>query len=308
MNNNTLIGNQQCFSLFLLSDIYNVILNVVRISMAILNVLWFILILRMKEFRSRKMVFLHNLNIIGLVYCINGIANYFYFTCTVLDELHCAIQGYGIWITNTLSNYGIIALAIYRLHFICAIDLNRKLSLKFIVTSLTIIWLLPFIFTFIQLYAFQTRFSFIKVYFICIMEAKNNYYAYAYFVAINVLLPNLVIIVTYLILTNKPNNKIAPGSSSTGVRIARKNIRAQIFKFQVIVYVVCFEINCIANVLIYHHSVLMVPILSDQALAIVRILKWLHIICPIVMFYSNTLMIKKYKEIFTRIKLKLFEC
>lgn len=283
-----------CKPLLLLTSFSNVSINVTRFTLTALLTIWLIIVILTKEFHSRKMVFMHNLNFIGLCNCATGISFLFYSTCTVLDEVTCAIQSCLVIFASTISGYGIAALAIYRLYLMFSFSINVKLSFKTISISIVLIWGLPIIFTTLQIFAFKTKFYYLPVYNFCKINAKDDYSAYFFYIIVHITLPNLIIISCYIVLFKTSKNKIGSLHSSSR-RLVPK------MKIQVIIYILIFECNCIANLFIYHQTIFLHPIVSDEILALLRVVRWLHLLHPLYIFYSHPILIKNYKKLLSKI-------
>lgn len=109
---------KQCLPIILIPSFSNISINIIRFTMTIFYLMWLISLILFKDFRNRKMIYLHNLNLIGLFNCAVGISFLFFTTCTVLDVQTCTAQSYLVFLSSTLSGYGIAALAIYRLYLL----------------------------------------------------------------------------------------------------------------------------------------------------------------------------------------------
>ena len=139
MDNFTLVNlTKECLPILLDPTPVDQLLNLLRITVIVLVSLWCILIIAIKEFRVRPMIFMHNLNVICLAHCILEISRIVYTSCTVLQGFQCFLQAYVKSFLSLLSGYGISALALYRLYLIKTVEKNKKLSYKQIFVSFAI--------------------------------------------------------------------------------------------------------------------------------------------------------------------------
>ena len=109
---------EKCFLILLQPSLTDKILNTLKMTIFIMNFLWCILVVVIKDFRTRQMIFLHNLNLICFANNLVSMSGFFYTNCTLLSDLSCFLQAYANILTSLLSGYGISALAIYRLFLI----------------------------------------------------------------------------------------------------------------------------------------------------------------------------------------------
>jgi hypothetical protein len=75
---------------------------------------------------------------------------------------------------------------------------------------------------------------------------------------------------------------------------------------QLIIYVLMFELNCATNIIVFYHSVLMRPIISDEMLQLLKIFRWFHHFSPLALLYLHPVMLKKYRSIKKRKQASFF--
>ena len=270
-SNQTANRRPNCVSLFLLSDSLNISLTVVRLSVAIFYIVWILFAIKIKEFHTKNMVYLYNLNAMGIVYCLIGLSSYLYTTCTVFDEATCAYSSFSSIFTSHMTGYGLSALTLFRLACFYKTDLKNKMNTKIIIITLALIWTLPTVFTFIQIFSFEAKSYFVKVLSICFLDSRSDW-SFIFYAFANAILPNFVIIVAYLgtFLKMKRIKRIRGNSSN------QKPISPPRITIQLIVYVLLFELNCVSNLLGFYQAFMFRPIFPQEYLTVIRILKWLQ--------------------------------
>ena len=94
MRNNTHNSTTKidCVIFLLSTDTTSILLNILRMSVLILYLGWFIIIISFKDFRNKNMAFLYNLNIVSLIKAIYGFYLSLINNCYEPDNVFCYIS------------------------------------------------------------------------------------------------------------------------------------------------------------------------------------------------------------------------
>ena len=255
-----------CISVLFATDAYTVALNVIRILVSFFYVLWLILVFTIKEFRVKQMAFLHNLNLIGILYCITGLSYLFYTNCTELSDFICNIQAFNSMFVTVLSGYGLAALALYRLSCHCTPKLSTILSCTWLTISIGSVWILSIIFSLIQAFAFGKPLRYIKAYKLCLADSSKDIIPYLFFVTVVLILPNIVIIIAYIVSVRKTRQRKGKARIKTQTHSLRITV-------QLVVYIIAYELNCILTVITFYQQIMMVSIMPADFVQLTRILR-----------------------------------
>ena len=290
MNASNTSNSTVCVSQSFFSDPFNTFLVMLRILITVLYIGWFLLALKFKDFHTRKMSYIYNLNIIGLFNCIIAVFFLLSDNCAVLSKDVCVFQSFTSIFSANLSGYGLAALALYRLSCFYVTSLKNNISIKWLVVGISLSWILPILFTSIQLFVFDTNFYFSYLIFVCFMESKSMP-SFIFFTITNTVLPNMVIIIAYIwwsLRMRRLQSTIRSKGSSPRITI------------QLIFYIIMFELNCISNIIIFYQTILMRPLVSFQVLQYLRVFRWLHHFSPLALLYFTTALMNRLKKCFLR--------
>lgn len=286
-------SEKSCSSTFFFTDPFHVILTVIRFSVGFLYILWIILATRIKEFHSKQMAFLYNLNLTGILYCMVGFSNFFHTNCSSSTKTMCIFIAFYSIYNGLLTGYSISAMALYRLCCVCILNLRKRLRIKHVIISIASIWLLTFIFTLKQFYWFNTtKIYFSQQYFFCLLDSSASFSSFIFFIFISIVVPNIVIFAAYIYSIYRV--KQLKLHLKRSVQLSPPRIT-----FQLLIYIILFEISCISDILLFYQAVLLRPLFSDEftALNTLRICKWLHHISPLALLYTHPILLKKYRKI-----------
>lgn len=288
---NTSIDSVKCVTTILfLTDIYNLSIYAFRIASLLLNIVWFIAAVTTKEFHNIQMAYLFNLNVIGMVYCFIALGGFFINTCQTINR---SIAYYtslnGIFIA-TLSGYGLSGFAIHRLSCHYVAEIKTVFTPMLIIGSIALIWILPAVFSIIQLFAFETNAHYVETYHFWLIDTSKSVYSFHFFAFTNTILPNLVIISACVLLARKLKSRFQRRKCNR--RAVRERPR---IIMQLAFYVILFELSCFANLVIYYQVFYGRNIVSANTLKIMLIFKWLHLFCPFFLLFSHPALVKKLK-------------
>jgi hypothetical protein len=255
--------------------------------------MWLALAIKLKEFHSKKLAFLNNLNAIGLYYCLSNAWLLFLTTCDTHSEAVCSMQALNFIYMANLSGYGLAALALYRLTCVCIVDLATKLNRVNVTLSIALIWLIPFVMSLIQCFAFKAKFYFAQVVNACAIDSSESVWSFVYFALTNAVLPNLVVLTAYFVGHYKMRALKQRANAKKPVNPPRTTI-------QLLLYILMFELHCGANLILFYQVVLMRPIVPDHIVGLMRLFKWFHHFSPIALLYLHPLLIKQFRCLVSR--------
>lgn len=288
--NSTNTIDMKCIATFYFSDPFSILLTVLRILISILYVGWFIFALIFKDFRNKSLIFLHNLNVIGLYNCVIGVALLFTNTCDVYSQFGCLSQSFNLYYSSILSGYGLAALALHRLLCVSFYDLEKKLSLKILSMIISLIWLIPLAFILILFFSFNSKIYYIKTLSSCLFDASSTIWSFIYLVFILGILPNFAVLTAYIWSHIKLSRLKQRANSNRSMSTPRITI-------QLVLYIFFYEINCVALLLVYYQTMMLRPLIPNEILPILRSLRWFHQFSPLALLYFHPVMLKKYRQL-----------
>lgn len=292
-NNNT-ICNMKNFS----NDLYDVILNIFRFSVFFLYIIWVLIAIIVKKFHRKQMVFLINLCAVGIFYCLSGFSTFFREPCVVPDLLECHVSlGIALYCIYYIA-FPLSTVALHRMASTYFTDIDTRLKYNHILIVLLVIWLFPLMLTIAHMYAFKSKIFFSHLFHICVYDSFGSIEALIVYTVFCVILPNLIIIISYifvLLRLYKIKKRVKTFSSEFSLEPPRITI-------QLVIYILTFEISCIANFILIYQTTLVGILVSDDLLKILRILRWLHHVCPLGLLYFHSELLKIYKNLIQKIR------
>ena len=258
----------ECVPTWPVSNPFSIILNIIRATVALLYLISFLLLIKIKQFHDKRLAFLHNLNAIGLFYFGQAISVIFTTTCSNYTDAYCAFQAICVLLGTPLSGYGLTALAIFRLTCVYLLNLEKKLTGKVVFISLFSIWFIAIVISAIQILAVETRFYFVSSIPVCLFDSSKQFHSFTFFAITNVVIPNVGVIAIYLatLFKLKRINRALSASSKSKPRPVRITV-------QLIVYIIMFEFNCLANLAVFYQIILLGPFLPEDLMTLMRIIK-----------------------------------
>lgn len=294
MNNSANISSD-CRTLMLNSaDFYDQLLNVLRVTILTLYLIWIVIVLRIKELRKRNMVFLYNLDATGLAYSIYGVSNMFTFICTEPPPHVCFIQVFGNIMIGYMPSYSMSAVALHRVASVYLRNLNRQMTKNTIIVALSLVWLLPITYTLLHIYCFDMRIYYIKEYSQCGMDFTPSIVSIIFYSTVGIFIPNVVIFSAYVLVYVKIKYSKAVSNS-------RQNLQPMRLTLQLIIYIIMYELNNISILIQLCQVSYFKPIVSVEVLQLIRIFKWLHHFSCLGLLYLHPVLLKKYKSFILRL-------
>ncbi|CAF1001316.1 unnamed protein product [Brachionus calyciflorus] len=211
----------------------------IRMISLIIHIIYFIILLKVKNLQTRTYIYMHHVNFISLFYILHYVV-YFNNRTVILDHssriIHILCETSEIvWgVQKLLRTYSILLLAFYRYLAVYNQNLYRKLNKTpiFIFTSIAITWIFSLAFT----YVFKIVFSSTHSKYFCSPGYSNIILnIIIYFVLVNLIcniLPIVLILLIYIRITDKLQLnkkklgvKIEPYSSDPQQKLKQKEIK-----------------------------------------------------------------------------------
>ena len=178
-----------------------------RIVALVIHLVYVLFIIYFKEFQSRKMLFLHNVNIISMIFCIHYV---FYignksFTNAEVNAVLCYISEL-LWINlKYLRLYSLLLLAAYRYLSVFHIQLHRKFSSSLFLMSMSVgtVWMFSLVMSFALKYIFNTTYSLRYCYEGFSENWLNSVLFFIFLIATSYIIPTVIVIVLYKKIINK---------------------------------------------------------------------------------------------------------
>jgi len=235
------------------------------------------------------MVFIYNLNIIGLFNCVVAFLFLLSPTCDV-PYVNCLIQAFVTIYTTILSSYGISSLVLYRLACICYMDIKKRLTMCWIIICLSLVWLLPAFVVALEIFGFGAKIYFVSVLFVCLMDSSKNFIPFYIDIFFNSVLPNFLVLGGYFFSVYKIK-RIKESAS------VQKSLSPPKVTIQLIVYIIFFEMNCVASSIIYYQTILLQRVFPNEFIQSLRLFRWLNHFSPLALLYFHPVMMKKFKSL-----------
>ena len=281
-----------CFHRVFEGSVPSIIINAFRAIAFFSYLILFINLFMIKEIRSKQMMCILNLNLISVVFFIYQFVLYYQANCMMLDDIQCIIQAFLNYYNSILSSYGLCALTIYRLLCYTVLNLKKKLTLKVVIYSMAAVWILPFIFTIIQMFAFETSFTMAQDFNTCFTNMSQTYSALIFYVFYSMILPNAIIVTTFIIVLKKQTalthslNSQLPNNSNRRLR------QSKLFNTQLTIYILLFELSVVLHIVIYVH-IGFKSFLSENMILISKFLLELRQFCPLALLISHKAVLQK---------------
>lgn len=273
------------------TDFFNLTISSFKILSFLLNIVWLIVTLTIKEFHNIQLTFLYNLNAIGMLHCAIGFGSFFFKTCQTINKTMCYFHSFNELFIATLPGYGISGFVIHRLACYTNIEIKNVFNRCVIISSIALIWSLPALFTLIQLFAFETSVNQFKTYNVCLIDSSKSDYSFYFFAIVNTLLPNFVIISACLLIARKVSHRLKRRKRCRNLITERPKLTLLL-----LIYVLMFELSCVSNLVLFGQIVNKREIVSNELIQVMRILKWLHHFCPIFLLFNHPVLVEKYKK------------
>lgn len=290
--NNTTNASESCYLALFSTDPLIMSLNIIKFVIFFLYIIWIIISLKIKEFHSKQMFFLYNLNFVGIFYLIYGLSITFYFTCYTPSKEMCFIQAIINMHIMYLNGYSIAALALHRLFCLYFVNLKSILTIRVMIISALILWNIPTVFAMVHLFVFKFV-IYTGIYTqsgLCLFIIGDQPYVQYFFVIFGILVPNMIIITAYALAYFKIKSQAV-------LLQTRNDLHPPRLTLQIIIHVIMFEIDLVSSFLFLNLTATAQPF---SFLPVFRILKWLIHFSPLAMMYFHPALIKKYKAFFVK--------
>lgn len=292
------ISNQTCVIEFFSPNPWTIVLNVIRVSVAFLYLFWLILVILMKNLQRRGMVYLYNLAFNGLFYASIGLYYSTWSSCDQLSLSICYLSTFFTTYTAYYSGYALAALILHRLLCITHSKWTSNLSNLTIAITIALVWIIPTLCALIEMFAFSKSISYKPKAQVCSNEYYSFYAIISFFGVSGIFIPSAVIVSAYLTSVFQLR-RLAKKTSN------RRKIEPPRITIQIVVYIVLYIITCLTNLLASFPLNFPGEIVPLKYLGLffnsVRLLKWVHHICPLGLMYFNADLLREYKKLFSRI-------
>ena len=181
----------------------------VRVISLLVHIFYFLFIFKIKEFQSRQMIYLHNVNLVGLIYSIQYAAFITNQTASLgdpwLNDLICLMVSMIWMILKYARMYSLLLLAAFRYTSVYKIKFHREFtrSLFKMIMSIVFTWVFSLVISLILKYSFNTSYSV----FYCFEGYSNDPDITKAFLGVNIILsigvPMLLIIYLYIRILQK---------------------------------------------------------------------------------------------------------
>lgn len=290
----------KCIYYLYSTDPFDIALNVFRILIPSLYILWLLFAFCFKEMRNRQMAFLINLNAVGLMYSSTGIVFFFHDTCSIPTVQVCIAMSAIALFIYYYSGYAISALAMHRMLCCYLINIKTQLKCGAITIALMITWLLPLSLACIHQFGFKSITYYSKKEVLCLYDPQGDVSSIIFLSIFSALVPNILILTSYIMLVLKLRQMSMKLKSSN--RTSLTSLEPPRITIQLIIYIISFEFNCITNIIDVYRYTLVDQITSREASRWFRIFRWVQHICPLGLLYFHPVLIRKYKSFYRRLR------
>jgi hypothetical protein len=295
MNTTSDATQSGCYLMLFTKDPIVMALNVIKFVALLLYLVWIIISFKVKEFHSRHMILLYNLNAVGIFYLAYGLTFTFYSSCFVPTQAICLIQAILNFFTAYNNGYAIAAVAVHRMVFVYFVDIQRFLTIPVLMTIVFSLWILPLCFTSVHLLVFKYVYftGFASKSGLCLIRIPNQTHFLAFFGVFGFIIPNALIICGYILSYIKLKSR-ARASNST------KMVQSRRLTIQIVLHVIMYEIDLASSLFLFNIAPQgQLPVFAN-ILPIFRIFKWFNNFSPLCMMYFHPVMIQKFKELFNK--------
>jgi hypothetical protein len=283
-----------CLSFFYKQDFYNVLLNILRISVFLLYFAWILIFIRFKELHSHQMVLMLNLSVMGIFYCLTGILAFFLTPCDQMSVNNCIILVILSLLRYYYASYSMSALSIHRLGTILVPNRTKMLKVFNICIVITVVWIIPLCLAIIQVCIFENKIYFDSKIADCVYDSSSDISGFMFFFVSGYIVPNLVIIAFDVYEIKKTKESMTAIGRNDYYRESLKTI------IQLRVLFFMYQISCISNLFILYLSSYLLT--QNQLMPLFDILRWLFHVSPIGLLYSHPILIKKYNKLWNIVK------
>jgi hypothetical protein len=241
---------------------YNTAIDLMRIVLLLFYLIWIIIAFKIKEFHKRQMIFVYNLVVVGIFHCLTGLWPRLWSTCYTPTQLICVLIQWTILYGCYYSGYAIGGLILYRLACILYLQNITQIKLAPLLMLVSLTWLIPFILSLINLFAFDHNIYYHRFYGSCFLNTFNGYKSFCFFLIFANLLPIIIISVVYFYVYHKLNLLTNSNRRKEPLRIT----------IQMIILILFYIASCIASLLAYY------PCFAENSKPIV--IHWLRMAVP----------------------------
>ena len=215
----------------IIDSVANYFDNVMRVIAVIIHLVYFGFIIHLKDFRIRQMIYLHNVNFVGFVYCLHYLCYISSqsptFSDQLINDILCWFSSM-LWLSlKYLRMYSLLLLAFYRYIAVFHITFHRTFTKNLcrMILGIVFVWIFSISISLIIKYAFKTKYSI----FYCFEGNSDDMNIVIGFLVVNnftaIIIPMLLIIYVYIRimlkvreLTSKLSGQESNSSNSLSIR------------------------------------------------------------------------------------------
>jgi len=175
-----------------------------RVIAVIIHLVYFGFIIHLKDFRIRQMIYLHNVNFVGFVYCLHYLCYISSqsptFSDQLINDILCWFSSM-LWLSlKYLRMYSLLLLAFYRYIAVFHITFHRTFTKNLcrMILGIVFVWIFSISISLIIKYAFKTKYSI----FYCFEGNSDDMNIVIGFLVVNnltaIIIPMLLIIYVYI--------------------------------------------------------------------------------------------------------------
>ena len=188
----------------IIDSVANYFDNVMRVIAVIIHLVYFGFIIHLKDFRIRQMIYLHNVNFVGFVYCLHYLCYISSqsptFSDQLINDILCWFSSM-LWLSlKYLRMYSLLLLAFYRYIAVFHITFHRTFTKNLcrMILGIVFVWIFSISISLIIKYAFKTKYSI----FYCFEGNSDDMNIVIGFLVVNnltaIIIPMLLIIYVYI--------------------------------------------------------------------------------------------------------------
>lgn len=279
------------------TDPFKIVINIFRFGILFLYILWLFITIWVKELRSRQMIFMINISACSVYSSAFGLALIFYITCSSErpTQLSCFMINFSNIFATYYTGYALCALALNRLVCSYGVQIKTWLKWKFILPIVAFTWIFPHLLALIQMFAFNSIY-FNNYLSICSDEVLTNLGSFIFYIIFAILLPNILVIVSYIMFLYKVREAKRKSSATS------KKLESPRITVQLIIYIAFFEIGSVARLLMQFQRTSLVFKVSGTVSMVLQIARWFHYLSPLGLLYLHPELLEKYKKMICCIK------
>jgi hypothetical protein len=270
----------------------------IKIIGLVIHLIYFLLAICFKKMRTKQLVFLNNLNIIGIMILVYSLFRELNLCVT---DLTCAIEALGLFLSISYKSYSITLLLSYRMICILTDKVFKILKWKIICIIFTCFYIFVFLLNVGIYFNTGNRISFLSDYNRCVVLSRDGLFVYLMLV-FNNMIPSLFSFcgaIWIIVKLRAQSSMFISNSNNLDASIIRKKIIAFNqsgfnLSWQIIVFTISFQIFTISNLLIIYDASLNEALLTKDIVTILTYARWSAFTIDSLALYFFSPLIKNY--------------